>query len=641
MPESLKIFLLIVLIWSSLWMSSFAQILHNEEQFLPEAKLAVSDLTVLGKTTLNVPIRMQGVGFFAVHSFTFFISYDPNKLSFTGVLPYAVSNVSASSTGSILSINWSNLANPVNFVANTLVLDLLFIRIAPGDVTLTFLPGSKVGSAQGLLPVSYNNTILLQTWQLSIQTLPSQGGTVSGSGNYLPGQTIALSATPNSGFIFTNWTQNGQVIASVPAFNFIMPNADVTISANFTPKSYQVTTQSVPSAGGNTTGAGIYSFGQNVTVNAIPSTGYQFLNWTKNGEIVSVTPSYSFQMPDGDISLWANFEQINYTLELVPNPSDGGSVAGSGSYTFNQQVNAIAIPFTGYHFINWTQGSTVVSDLPSYSFLMPPTDMLLTARFLMNTYVINVQANNSEYGTITGGGSYLHGTEVSLQAVPNEDFAFVAWTENNQTVSFDANYIFEATNDRNLVAVFQQISPCPVPISLSISGLSETTATLNWVSPAEINQWHVLWGSATTDTLIGEGFLEQSQANFWSLTNLSAQTNYVFYVKSVCQESSESQWSEGYFFSTYYVGNIDHREDTKWEISPNPAKTQVMLSYNSLNPILVRMQLTDLNGSLIWKETSIMNSQSTIDLQYLPSGVYILVIEADGVFSYHRIIKTL
>jgi hypothetical protein len=71
MPESLKIFLLIVLIWSSLWVSSFAQILHNEEQFLPEAKLAVSDLTVLGKTTLNVPIRMQGVGFFAVHSFTF------------------------------------------------------------------------------------------------------------------------------------------------------------------------------------------------------------------------------------------------------------------------------------------------------------------------------------------------------------------------------------------------------------------------------------------------------------------------------------------------------------------------------------------------------------------------------------------
>jgi len=192
-----------------------------------------------------------------------------------------------------------------------------------------------------------------------------------------------------------------------------------------------------------------------------------------------------------------------------------------------------------------------------------------------------------------------------------------------------------------LVAVFQQISPCPAPIGLSISGLSETTATLNWVSPAEINQWYVLWGPATTDTIVGEGFLEQSQVNFWSLTNLSAQTNYVFYVKSICQEQSESQWSEGYFFSTHYVGNIDHREDTKWEISPNPAKTQVMLSYHSLKPILVRMQLTDLNGLLIWKETSIMNSQSTIDLQYLPSGVYILVIEAEGVFSYHRIIKTL
>ncbi len=640
MPASIKILLSILLIWSSLWMNSFAQILHNEEQGFPAVKPTVTEKAVLDKTTLNVPIRMQGVGFFAVHSFTFFISYDPGKLSFTGVMPYAVSNVSASSTGSILSINWSNLASPVNLVANTLVLDLLFTRIAPGDVTLTFLPGSKVGSAQGLLPVSYNNTILLQTWQLSIQTLPTQGGIVSGSGNYLPGQTIALSATPNSGFIFTNWTQNGQVIASVPAFNFIMPNADVTISANFTPKSYQVTTQSVPSAGGSTTGAGIYSFGQNVTVNAIPSTGYQFLNWTKNGEIVSVSPSYSFQMPDGDISLWANFELINYTLELVPNPSDGGSVTGSGLYTFNQQVNAIATPFTGYHFVNWTQGSTVVSDQPSYSFLMPAADMQLTARFLMNTYAINIQANNSEYGTVSGGGNYLHGTEVSLQAFPNEDFAFVAWTENDQTVSFDANYIFEASSDRNLVAAFQQISLCPVPISLSVSGLSEITATLNWVSPMEINQWHVLWGPATTDTLIGEGFLEQSQANFWSLTNLSAQTNYVFYVKSVCQESSESQWSEGYFFSTYYVGNNDHFETTKWKISPNPVKTQITITHHFLKPILASMQLTDLNGSLIWKETSVVNLQSTYDLQYLPSGVYILRIEAKGAFSYHRIIKT-
>ena len=43
--------------------------------------------------------------------------------------------------------------------------------------------------------------------------------------------------------------------------------------------------------------------------------------------------------------------------------------------------------------------------------------------------MLTVEANNAEYGTVSGGGMYAAGTEVELKATPNAAYHFVKWSD--------------------------------------------------------------------------------------------------------------------------------------------------------------------------------------------------------------------
>jgi len=61
-----------------------------------------------------------------------------------------------------------------------------------------------------------------------------------------------------------------------------------------------------PPEGGTVTGGGSYAFGEVTTVTAEPSDCYKFINWTKNGVIVSTNASYTFTVIEST-TLIANF----------------------------------------------------------------------------------------------------------------------------------------------------------------------------------------------------------------------------------------------------------------------------------------------------------------------------------------------
>lgn len=67
---------------------------------------------------------------------------------------------------------------------------------------------------------------------------------------------------------------------------------------------------------------------------------------------------------------------------------------------------------------------------------------------------ITVSANIAEGGSVSGGGSYQDGTEITVTATPNKNYAFVNWTENDVVVSASAEYKFTVSEDRDLVANF-------------------------------------------------------------------------------------------------------------------------------------------------------------------------------------------
>ena len=77
---------------------------------------------------------------------------------------------------------------------------------------------------------------------------------------------------------------------------------------------------------------GIYAEGTSVGLTATASTGYHFVNWTVDGTTTVTNNPTSITM-DADHNVQANFELNNYTINVVANPTEGGSVNGGGPFS--------------------------------------------------------------------------------------------------------------------------------------------------------------------------------------------------------------------------------------------------------------------------------------------------------------------
>ena len=78
------------------------------------------------------------------------------------------------------------------------------------------------------------------------------------------------------------------------------------------PVPYEIAATANPTIGGTITGAGTYYLGDMATLTANANEGFAFVNWTKDGTVVSTNPTYSFMVLE-DASFVANFEMIIVT----------------------------------------------------------------------------------------------------------------------------------------------------------------------------------------------------------------------------------------------------------------------------------------------------------------------------------------
>ena len=290
-----------------------------------------------------------------------------------------------------------------------------------------------------------------QNYTISVSANPANGGTVTGGGTFAQGQSCTVVASPNANYTFTNWTENGNVVSTNASYTFTV-TSNRTLVANFTAQTYIITVSADPTNGGIVTGGGTFNYGQSCTVTATANEGYVFHHWLENGDVVTTSASYAFTVT-GDRNLVAIFTPHVYTIFAVPNPPEGGSTSGEGTYDYGQTCTVVATANEGYDFVNWTEDDNPVSDEESYSFTVTSSRML-TANFMLKTFDVKVFINPEEAGSVTGEGTYNYGDEVTLTVVRNEDWAFQNWTENGEVVWEELTYTFTVTRDHNLEANF-------------------------------------------------------------------------------------------------------------------------------------------------------------------------------------------
>lgn len=69
-------------------------------------------------------------------------------------------------------------------------------------------------------------------YTITVGAAPSVGGTVAGGGTFLRGTHVVLTATPNAGYNFANWTENGTIVSTDLSYE-MNATSDRALVANF------------------------------------------------------------------------------------------------------------------------------------------------------------------------------------------------------------------------------------------------------------------------------------------------------------------------------------------------------------------------------------------------------------------------
>lgn len=77
-------------------------------------------------------------------------------------------------------------------------------------------------------------TVIGNNYEITATANPSEGGTVTGAGEYEDNSTCTLTATPIVGYMFAYWTENGAFVSNDNSYTFTVTN-ERTLVANFIP----------------------------------------------------------------------------------------------------------------------------------------------------------------------------------------------------------------------------------------------------------------------------------------------------------------------------------------------------------------------------------------------------------------------
>ena len=318
-------------------------------------------------------------------------------------------------------------------------------------------------------------------WNILVTSNLSMGGTITGAGTYDQGTTCTLIATPTEGWSFLKWTEDGVEVSTNATYAF-------TVEGNRNLKAYFTKPDAIVFADPivesrcvelwDTDGDGLLSYEEAA---AVTDLGYAFNHWQditsfdelqyftgltylNDWEFYYCTNMTSIILPEGLTSInYAAFEEC-YSLSSIVIPESVTYIGGFAlSYCYAlSSITILAVtppelsddcPFCNTNMDNVTitvpcnttesyRNTYVWDELPNYQ---EPDDCI---------YEITVSVNIDEAGSVEGAGAYQKGTTCTLTAIPNEGCTFINWTENGQIVSTDAEYSFEVTYHRNLVANF-------------------------------------------------------------------------------------------------------------------------------------------------------------------------------------------
>lgn len=322
--------------------------------------------------------------------------------------------------------------------------------------------------------------------KVSVTVNPAGKATISGEGMYPINTQATLQCVPVTGYGFDYWEIDGVRYTINPLTFGVTKTTNVI--CKLVPPKRDLTLLGSPSGIFQLSGAGAYSVNDPVTVKAnLLSQDYEFAGWYRDSVIpsnlVSTNATYSFNMPDQDLVLYASANEkiIENYFEIRVSSGAGGttSPAGVNSYKEGTTIRITAQPASGYSFLEWRAGgpSGIKLDYPA-SFQHTVTgNYYFYALFMKDEEPEPEQVlikTNSDRGGLTEPAFqyYAKGSRVTITATPWSGYNFVEWRlegRDGQVVSRSASYTFTANSNVTYWAVFKEKSEETYPVHIKVS----------------------------------------------------------------------------------------------------------------------------------------------------------------------------
>ncbi len=133
-------------------------------------------------------------------------------------------------------------------------------------------------------------------------------------------------------------------------------------------------------------------------------------------------------------------------LTAIANNDEWGVVEGGGYYDNGDEATLTATANEGFRFVKWSDD---VTDNPRT--VVVAQDSTFTAIFEANSCTITTAVNDDTMGSVTEGGEYAYGTEITLTATANEGYRFTQWSDGNT----DNPRIVTVTENKTYTAEFE------------------------------------------------------------------------------------------------------------------------------------------------------------------------------------------
>lgn len=322
--------------------------------------------------------------------------------------------------------------------------------------------------------------------KVSVTVNPAGKATISGEGMYSINTQATLQCVPVTGYGFDYWEIDGVRYTINPLTFGVTKTTNVI--CKLVPPKRDLTLLGSPSGIFQLSGAGAYSVNDPVTVKAnLLSQDYEFAGWYRDSVIpsnlVSTNATYSFNMPDQDLVLYASANEkiIENYFEIRVSSGAGGttSPAGVNSYKEGTTIRITAQPASGYSFLEWRAGgpSGIKLDYPA-SFPHTVTgDYYFYALFMKDEEPEPEQVlikTNSDRGGLTEPAFqyYAKGSRVTITATPWSGYNFVEWRlggRDGQVVSRSASYTFIANSSVTYWAIFEEKPEETYPVHIKVS----------------------------------------------------------------------------------------------------------------------------------------------------------------------------